>query len=268
MMTLEQLKKRHSVRSFSAEPLKDEDVAAINAEISYINSHIRGMHFQLFTNDDEPFRGFTRSYGFFKGVRNYIACVADSSYEMWEVRAGFAGEQLVMMMVERGIGTCFVSGTFSSAHVNAQMRAGWKLPYVIPIGYPAETEQSAIEKLSKKILLGKDRSLTDFYDREALIPYEKASEFFPELTLALEAVACAPSARNSLPVRISIVPAMPDDDNPFAAYGMAESDSGAYTLQARVESTKNLVDLGIAMYNISAVVGGDWNFGNPSTLEK
>ncbi len=267
-MTISQLRERHSVRSFSSEPLKDEDIIAIKAEISYINTHLQGMHFQLFTDDEEPFKGFMRSYGFFKGVRNYIACVADSSYDMWEEIAGFAGEQIVMMMVGRGLGTCFVSGTFSPSHINAQLRAGWKLPFVIAVGYPSDEQPGSITKIAKKIIAGKELSLTEFYDREALIPYNKAIEFFPDLTLALEACACAPSAKNSQPVRLSVVPAMPDDDNPFAASAMADSDGSAYTLQARVESTKNLVDLGIAMYNISAVLDGEWDFDNPAVLRK
>ena len=56
MDKLELLKKRKSVRSYSLEELPQETINKLKAETTDINTHVAGLKFQLFFNDDDPFK--------------------------------------------------------------------------------------------------------------------------------------------------------------------------------------------------------------------
>ena len=46
-MTVDFLRSRHSVRSFTPEPLSQEAVRGLKAEITMVNTHEAGMHFEI-----------------------------------------------------------------------------------------------------------------------------------------------------------------------------------------------------------------------------
>lgn len=244
-LPLSLISKRHSVRSYLPRPLAPDVVRELQAEITMIVSHESGMHFRLVTDDSSPFDGFTASYGFFRNARNYMAAIIDPSFpHTWE-RAGYFAELLAIKAVESGLGSCFVGGTFNATKVNVPMRAGEKLPFILLLGYPDERHTSMMGRIAKKIIHRNDPDWQALYIGNPPLP--QALQQHPELATALKALACAPSSLNKRPVRLQL-------------------HDGMITASVENPTDKQLIDLGIAKYNIAAATGGDFDWGNGAAL--
>lgn len=242
--TLKELQARHSVRNYEPGPLADDIRKILRAEVSMINAHEAGLNFQIFFDDDDPFRGFTRSYGMFKNPRNYLCAVIDPSFPDAEERAGFFAQRFAMHALRLGIGSCFISGTFSPKHVNARMEVYERLPFIMCFGVPAGGSDTPLSRLMMKIVHGAKRTARDFFsgtDEQ----YALACEKFPWLPTALEGILCAPSAANRQPVRTGLV-----------------EDEGIYFIEA-FSVNRSPIDLGIAKFNFQAPleVSGEWEWG-------
>lgn len=249
-ISLDTLRNRHSIRTFSG-PCSAEQVRRLNAVITDINTHGVGMHFQLVTADSAVFSSFTKAYGMFKGVSDYVACVADTSYANYLERAGFYGMQVVLSAVSMGLGTCFVSGTYDKDKVKARVRVGQELIMLIALGQkPSGTSGNFVAKLAHAIMhRGKKLKPEDFLETD--LPKETLFSAIPKLATAMEAVCISPSAYNKKPVRVCVA-----------------KTSESYNIQAKVP-TKNKqqqIDLGIAMYAFQIPFPGVWDWGNPATF--
>lgn len=245
------LEKRHSVRSYSLEPIPEQIINTLRSEITMINSHEAGLNFQLSFNDSKPFQGFRRSYGMFKNVTNYMAAIIDPSYEFAEERAGFFAEKFVLKMVEIGLGTCFVGGTFSREDLDPRVEVYEKVPFVVTFGYSDIKNTPMLGKLTSKIAHRKDRRLESFFKGTEL-EKQMLEDSGIDMELALKAVKLAPSALNKQPVRLT-------------CFGNADS----CRLGAEVEDySNNAVDLGIAKCNVQNVIEGEWEWGNSKPFVK
>lgn len=291
-MTLEKLAERRSVRNFTSTPLSDSDKARLRSAITSINSHEAGLHFTLVTDSPEAFNGFGRSYGLFSGVSNYVALVIDeSAYRNMEEKAGYYAQMLVMKCIGMGLATCFVGGTFSRKHLEVQMRAGWKVPAVVAVGYPAEGKDSFLGRVMHKVIKRKSKAPLQFYKGD--LPWEEVSELFPKMLDALKAVALAPSAMNKQPVSIFVRrsnAAMNDSEedttldlryerefkqveaetrrfllSPVYSVLQPQLDFDSdYYIEAQVDSASQMIDLGIALWNFEQLFPGYWEWGNPA----
>lgn len=245
MYTLQQLESRHSVRSYAAGPLPEKAAKAVKAAISDVNSHLSGLRFQLITDDATPFSGSMGSYGIFRNVSNYVAAVVDTGIAEIAEIAGFAGQQVVMAASSAGLGTCFIGGTFDASKLPVQLRAGEKTLFIIALGAPADGNRRILERLLVATTHRKDRKPADFFDADKSgITLSRAVSLYPALREALAAVACAPSAMNKQPVRIWI-------DSERDIHACVASTSGF-----------NPIDLGIAKFNFSQIIPGEWLWGN------
>ncbi len=255
-ITPEFLRLRRSVRNFTDKPLDAESVKTLKAEITMINTHEAGMYFELVTDDASPFEGFKASYGMFRGVRNYIAVVAETSYPDALERAGYFAEHIVMKAVSLGMGTCFVGGTFAADRAKVNLRAGRKLLFLIALGYAADRSQTLLSGMAMKFAHRHDRPYQDFYVPAEGYSLEKASSQLPWLVNGLKGVACAPSSLNKQPVRIR--PKLQG----------APGSAGRLTVTASVEDEggNNLIDLGISKYNFAKAAGGVWEWGNRASF--
>lgn len=253
-MTVDFLRSRHSVRSFTAEPLSAEAVKSIKAEITMINTHEAGMHFELVCDDPSPFSGFKASYGMFKGVRNYVAAVADISFPDAYERAGYFGEQIAMKAVSLGLGTCFVAGTFDASKVKVVLRVDRKILFIIALGYPAEKKQTFMSSMAMKMAHLHDKDAYDFFVPGSDPDYslDDALADMPWLENGLKGLACAPSSLNRQPVRIK-----PVETDPF--YSGERMSVAAFVSDS---ADKNLIDLGIGKFNFAEAAGGVWEWGN------
>lgn len=295
-MIIDSLRLRHSIRTFSPEPLDKQHINSLKAAITDVNTHEYGMRFQLVTDSPGALGSFKASYGMFKNANNYIAGVVDTSYANYVVRGGYFGMKLMMYAFNIGLGTCFVSATFSRSATEILVRPGEKLLFVIAIGKERENaRQSLIATIVTKFAHRK-QGLTPMDFLDTTLPWEKICAAFPHLLTGLEAVSYAPSAYNKQPVGILIKEAN-DDYNPLEdvkkvnkklkhnedirkkydllLHGDDENkdatqqdNTDGLILQAYVpgKNTNQLLDLGIAMFSFQAVYPGTWQWGNPATF--
>lgn len=243
--TLEELQLRHSVRAYSGKPVDDDIKSHLKAEITMTNTQEAGMNFQIFFDDATPLQGFRNSYGFFKGVSNYLACVVDNSFPDVYVKAGYYAEKFVMEAQRLGISTCFIGGTYNKNEVKARIRASQQLLFIVAFGYKSDEKPGFVARLAKKIIKRGNKDYRQFYDGDDKL-YNCCREKFPWLEDALQAVACAPSSLNKRPCRLY-------------------NDSCNGNIRARVDDSnkKNLIDLGIAKFNVEQVApDGYWEWGN------
>lgn len=240
--TIEMIRSRHSVRSYSADKVTDDLRKTLQAEVTMINTHEAGLNFQLVFDNDDPFRGFTRSYGFFKNARNYLACVIDPTFPNTEERAGFFAEQFVMKATSLGLGTCFIGGTFSEEHVDVTRHVYEKLPFIVSFGFKAKSGPGVIARLASSMIHRHQLSPRDFFEGDDM-KYQEAKEKYPWLPESLDALACAPSSLNKQPVRVTL------DEN------------GMLTARSIPATPKSAIDLGIGKFNFAAVAPGDWEWG-------
>lgn len=245
MLTLDLLHRRHAVRSYGAEEISAPSANKLNAEVTFINTHEAGLNFRMCYGSGDPFKGFTRSYGMFRGVNNYLVAAVDPTFpDVWE-RAGFFGEQLVMLAVSLGLGTCFVSGTYSREAIGVPLEVYEKVAFLVTIGHE-EGRASLISRITAGFAHRKQMTPREFFEGSEQ-EYREARRLVPDLDKGLEAIACAPSALNRRPVRIKL----------------AEFDGEKHicaTVPSDADDMK--IDLGIAKYNFSAVVKGAWLWGN------
>lgn len=244
MDTLDFLKSRHSVRSYTTYPLDDAIKNKLRSEVSYINTHEAGLNFQLCFDDSAPFSGWSRSYGMFRNVSDYMVAVVDPTFPHAYERAGYFAEQFVMEAVKAGLGTCFVGGTYSASHLGARVEVYEKVPFIVAFGQPQPGNTTLIARLSAGLTHRKTLQPRQFFEGDD-IEYHEVMNRFSWLHDALEAVACAPSALNRQPVRLK----------------MKAVESQPRIVAFTPDADKFAVDLGIAKYNVAAAVPGVWEWG-------
>lgn len=133
MNLTEAMKERHSVRQYRSQPLSEEAVSAMQAEIDACNQE-SGLHIQLVLDEPKAFDGFMAHYGKFRGVRNYIALVGKKDAKLDE-KCGYYGERLVLKAQQLGLNTCWVAMTYSKIKTAFSIDRGEDLCAVISIGY-------------------------------------------------------------------------------------------------------------------------------------
>lgn len=242
-MTIEDIRNRHSVRTFTNKEIEQSIINTIKAEITMVNTIEAGLHFQLISDDKSPFTNFRHSYGMFRNASNYIACVIEPSYPNTYQRCGYCAQQIVLKIVSLGLGTCYVGGTYNPSKVNAQLRAGEKIAFLILFGYEDNQSKSLMSKIGYALTHRNKRKFSEYIQSDLTI--DQIKEEKPELYNAIEAVALAPSALNRQPYKIVL------NDNQISA--VANSDS-----------SRDLIDLGIAMHNFQIAYPGIWEWGNPA----
>ncbi len=245
---LQLLQQRHSVRAYSTEPIDTALLNKLKAEVTMINTHQHGLKFKIVTDDPDPFKSFSRSYGNFTNPHNYLAAVVDAAVDNVIERAGYFAEQFAIKATSLGLGTCFVGATFSEVKVKVQLRAGEKVLFVVIFGYPLGKEKF-LAKLTAKVAHLKKMTSDDFF-----VPKEKLGEaltLFPMLQTGLEAIACAPSWMNGRPTRVKLD---------------GEGENARPCAYVDDKDPKRLIDLGIAKFNFNFATATECEWGNGAPL--
>lgn len=133
MDIMQAMMERRSVRQYKKQPLGEDVISGLQAEISDCNRE-SGLHIQLVTNEPKAFDGFMAHYGKFSGVTNYIALIGKKGNDL-EEKCGYYGERLVLKAQQLGLNSCWVAMTYSKIKSAYSVAAGEKLCIVIAIGY-------------------------------------------------------------------------------------------------------------------------------------
>ena len=159
-MEIEELiKNRHSVRRYKDIKLKDSDITKINEYIKEINQN--DLSFELVTNQN-IFKNLILGYGFIKGCNNYII-MGGKDNELLEEKVGYFGEELVLKLLDLGIQSCFVGGTYKKKKVKNELKDGYRNVLVLAIGYGENNGKLAKTKTFDDISISKD--VPDWYKK-------------------------------------------------------------------------------------------------------
>lgn len=137
MKDLEAIKDRHSVRNYEDKPIEASLVKKLEQLIGECNAK-GNLHMQLITEEAGAFQSLIPAFGRFKGVKNYIALVAEKRPGVREA-CGYYGEKIVLFAHKNGLHTCWVSGSYNKKKCRAQIGGDEELLCLIAIGYGKNT---------------------------------------------------------------------------------------------------------------------------------
>ncbi|MCD8395260.1 MAG: nitroreductase [Bacteroidales bacterium] len=127
----EVVKARHSVRSYTDDPVTDEQAENLRQLLDEANQE-GGVHMQLVLDDPKAFgKSITAHYGSFRNVMNYIALVAPKGKSE---ELGYYGEMAVLRAQELGLHTCWVALTYSKRNTRCDVAPDEKIYGVISLG--------------------------------------------------------------------------------------------------------------------------------------
>ena len=127
------MQERHSVRSYTDQPIEGEVKEKLEHFIGECNRE-SGLHMQLVLDEPRAFSGRMAHYGNFHNVKNYIAVVGKKGSGL-EEKSGYYGEKAVLYAQTLGLNTCWVALTYSKIREAFTVGDGEKLSLVIAIGY-------------------------------------------------------------------------------------------------------------------------------------
>ncbi len=227
-------KKRISVRSYQNKPLSAEDVTFISERLDALNGSA-GLCCKLCEDASAAFDNLKKSYGMFKNVKSVIVMQGKSDDPDLYEKVGFYGEELILDLVERGLGTCWVGGTFDKSEFTAD--EGCTIACVITVGYPDSF------RLKDKVMysvLHKRKSAEERITSDSALP--------ENVGRGVEAVITAPSAVNSQKPHFSL-------------------SDGVLTVSVPDTSGMTLIDLGIAKYHFFDETGLRFEYGNDAKIK-
>lgn len=183
---------RISRRTYTG-PVPEADAPALAALCEEL-SEAHGVYLHLIPSGaQKAFGGFGKSYGLFKGVQALVVLgVREKSDEAME-KIGYAGERVVLEATVRGLGTCWVGGTFDRDATQAAVPQGVEVVGVLTIGTVAQGETGK-EKFLRGMMHRKSKTAAEMSEVEG-----EAPAWF---TAGMQAVAKAPSAVHGQPVTV------------------------------------------------------------------
>lgn len=146
MTFLEAIKVRRSVRAYIDKPIEKEVIKKLDDYIKTCNEE-SGLNIQLVTDEPKAFNCFLSHYGKFKGVKNYIAIVADKCTKTYE-KIGYYGEKIVLFLQSLGLNTCWIALTYKKIPSVIKVSKNEKLHVVISLGYG---ENQGVKRKSKRV---------------------------------------------------------------------------------------------------------------------
>ena len=141
MTLLEAIQARHSVRKYIDKPLTEDIIDALQEKIAQVNAEA-DLHIQLVLNEPKSFKGLN-SYGMLTGVQNYFVVAGKKSLSHrsfcliadLDERAGYYGEQLVLLAQELGLNTCWAGTTYKKIPGTFSLEKDEKVVCYIALGY-------------------------------------------------------------------------------------------------------------------------------------
>lgn len=132
MTLLEAIKVRHSIRRYKGIPLSDDMILTLQQKINEVNTE-GNLHIQLVTDEPKAFKSIL-NYGTFSGVTNYFVVAGQKADDLDE-RAGYYGEQLVLLAQQLGLNTCWAGLTYQKISGTYALNEGEKIVCYIALGY-------------------------------------------------------------------------------------------------------------------------------------
>ena len=134
---MEVMKQRHSVRTYTEEPISGEIRDRLDRFVLQCNTE-SGLNISVQYDDPDGFDSRLAHYGSFRNVRNYIVLAGKKTGD-FDFRCGYYGEKIVLYAQSLGLNTCWTALTFNKKNVKKILRTGDTLCMVIALGYGEST---------------------------------------------------------------------------------------------------------------------------------
>ena len=198
MNITEIIQKRHSVRTYDAHPLTEEEKAELISAVDTATDPFGGQ-VTIRLRSVDPANDFKPStYGVIKGAADYFL-IGIGSDEASALSAGFRFEQVVLKATEMGLGTCWIAATFRGTVFSRGIDwpDGQQLRIVSPVGRPHRPR--LLERVTRMTFRSDKRKPfeTLFFDKDFNTPLSPEGRFAE----ALRMLRLAPSSTNSQPWR-------------------------------------------------------------------
>jgi nitroreductase len=143
MNIIETIQKRHSVRTYTGEPLRQEHTAQIKQYINQLQVPFgkkARIEWVGVNTGEKPIKPGT--YGFIKGASAYLALIYEED-DFAATAAAYMFEQVILFCTNLGLGTCWLGGSFSRNDFKKQIKpnADEILKIVSPVGYPSDKKR-------------------------------------------------------------------------------------------------------------------------------
>ncbi len=234
-MTLQEaIEARHSVRAYKDQPLAEDVVKVLEEKIATLNRESQ-LHIQLILNEPKAFLGTLAKYGRFRNVSNYIVMAGKKTDDLDE-RAGYYGEQLVLLAQTLGLNTCWVGLSYSKVPGTYVLDEGEKIACYIALGY-GQTQGTghrikSVDQVSRSVVRTTDSS-------------KNASDATPTwFRKGVEAALLAPTAVNQQKFSFEYV-------------GMSDGRHQVHAKKGFSLIGYTQMDLGIAKYHFEIGAGKD-----------
>jgi nitroreductase len=200
------IRRRFSCRSYLPEPIQAGDRRALEKALAGITSGPLGspLRFLLIAasaEDLNALRGLG-TYGFIRGATGFIIGAAPAS-ERYLEDFGYRMEQIVLLITDLGLGSCWLGGTFtqSSFARKALPRKDEEMPAVVSLGRFAGENPARRGTASRLAGSNNRRPWEEIFFRESF-SYPLTREAAGPYAKPLEMTRLGPSASNKQPWRI------------------------------------------------------------------
>lgn len=205
MNIVEAIKKRRSVRTYTAEPLRSEHITQIKQYITQLKAPFKAKArielISMYPKGEQPIKLGT--YGWVKGACDYLALIYEQA-PFADTAAAYMFEEMVLFCANLNLGTCWLGGSFSRSDFKKQitLKSNEKLRIVSPVGYPSDKKH-----FLEKYLVRADKNHVSrkafgelFFEGTFNNPLTEATA--ASLFTPLEMVRLAPSANNKQEWRV------------------------------------------------------------------
>ena len=228
-MTLQEaITQRHSVRVYRNTPLSDEAAEKLQETIGQCNAKGH-LHIQLIQNEPKAFAGTLARYGRFRNVTNYLV-VAGSKSDNLDERAGYYGEQLVLLCQTLGLNTCWVGLSYRKIPDTYTLDEDEKIVCYIAVGYGQDQGKSHKIKNVNDVSNADDEGIPDWFRQ------------------GVQAALLAPTAVNQQKFRFEYIPSADGSEAKviarpgFSLVGYTRLDLGIAMLHFEIGSNRKITN--------------------------
>lgn len=259
---IETIRRRISVRNYDERPIVPEDYMAIE-EYTTNQANLIG-----------PFGGKVRlelvrvsknvsdkgiklgTYGMIRHPKAYLIGIIGEKSPRTLLDFGYAFEQLVLFLTARGLGTCWLGGTFTrnSFERELELAEGEIIPCITPIGYPKDKQGVLQSALRYMVKADQKKGWEELFCRGSFGKPLREAEA-GKFAVPVEMVRLGPSASNKQPWRLVL-----SEDGRTVHFYLAHTP--------RYSDTMQRIDMGIAMCHFETAcrsqdLKGQWTDADP-----
>lgn len=241
------IRKRKSRRRYLKRKIEEPELKRLKKFTDDLNRNNEKVKIVLIEGScKEIFTGIIGSYGKIRGASNFAVFIGDTRDQNIEEKVGYIGEAFILEATARGLGTCWVAGTFKPEIVRNEIKLKdyQEIMAITPVGY-TKNKHLLEEKIVSFMVSSHKRKDLDELCKEGF------KQDWPQwIKNSLECARLAPSAVNRQPWVFTV-------NNNSITVSIRDMDK-------HTEVSKKL-DCGIAMLHLEVGARyynkeGDWEY--------